>query len=91
MKRFTWPVLLILVSCLADVFINASSEAAVQGTITLMRDPTIGVPFTSPDATLSAPWVSYALGLRSTAGTHGRGGHDRHARWLPPTAGAANR
>lgn len=68
MKRFTWPVLLILVSCLADVFIDASSEAAVQGTITLMRDPTIGVPFTSPDATLSAPWVSYALGLRSTAG-----------------------
>lgn len=68
MKRFTWPVLLILVSCLADVFMNASSEAAVQGTITLMRDPTIGVPFTSPDAALPAPWVSYALGLRSTAG-----------------------
>lgn len=45
-----------------------SADAAVEGTITLMRDPSIGLPFTTPDASLPAPWVSYALGLRTTAG-----------------------
>lgn len=68
MNLRTLPRLVAIVSCLAGTLLSETSTAAVRGTITLMRDPTIGVPFTAPDGALPAPWVSYALGLRSTAG-----------------------
>lgn len=44
-----------------------SVEAAVIGTATLKADPP-GVAFTSPDAGLGAPWVSYVLSVQTTAG-----------------------
>ncbi len=36
--------------------------------VTLIKDPTHGIPFAAPDAALGAPWVSYELGLSSNAG-----------------------
>lgn len=47
--------------------IGTTAHSAVIGVSTLVREPA-GVPFTSPDAALGAPWVGYTLGLQSTAG-----------------------
>jgi hypothetical protein len=43
-------------------------EAAIVGTVTKVKDPAIGLPFAAPEAALGAPWVSYLVGLKSTAG-----------------------
>ena len=47
--------------------LSGSVEGAVMGVATLHAIPP-GVPFTSPDSALGAPWVSYSLDLQSTAG-----------------------
>jgi hypothetical protein len=50
------------------VNLAAPVKGAVIGTATLVADPANGVPFTGADAALGAPWVSYAIGLATTAG-----------------------
>ena len=60
-----------LIAALFAVFVLLATEvsfAGVFGTITKMRDPAIGVPFTNPDSALPASWVSYAFGLQTTQG-----------------------
>ena len=58
------------------------------GTATLVKDPANGIPFSSPEAALGGPWVSYAIGLQTTAGEL-IGGIDvtitgqLHQRWIP--------
>lgn len=57
-------VFLALVVALAA---GSMAQAAVIGSATLKGNPP-GVAFTSPDAALGSPWVSYALDLSTTAG-----------------------
>ena len=44
------------------------ARASVIGTATLVKDPSAGLPFASPDSALGGPWVSYKLGIQATAG-----------------------
>jgi hypothetical protein len=47
--------------------IAACANAALVGSATLVKQPP-GTTFNAPDAALPAPWVSYQLGLATTAG-----------------------
>lgn len=83
-----------LVCCVAALAAGATCDAEVIGSMTLMRDPSIGLPFTSPDAALPAPWVSYAITVSTTddnplqaleVNINGQ----LHQRWTDPNGGGA--
>lgn len=82
---------------------SGSTSAGVIPTLTLIKDPGNGVPFTSPDAALGSPWVSYAIGLQTTAGEliggvdveitgplHQRWNYNEDTETYDPTAQSAN-
>jgi hypothetical protein len=58
----------VVAAIVSVVFAAAASNAAVTGTATLIKDPSIGLPFAAPDSALGAPWVSYLLTIQATAG-----------------------
>jgi hypothetical protein len=42
------------------------AEASIIAMATKIKDPSAGAPFSSPDAALGSPWVSYRLSLMAT-------------------------
>jgi hypothetical protein len=99
LAKFAGGVLFTAIIALA----SGSASAGVIPTLTLIKDPGNGVPFTAPDAALGSPWVSYAIGLQSTAGEliggidfeitgplHQRWTYDEDSETYVPTANSAN-
>jgi hypothetical protein len=61
--RIACVLMAVLVGCCVFAL---PAEASVIGTATLIKDPSAGLPFGSPDSALGSPWVSYKVGLTAT-------------------------
>lgn len=59
---------LLAVALVAVISWSNSANAAIIPQFTLIKDPSNGIPFSAPDATLPSPWVSYRLSVTATAG-----------------------